>query len=191
MTDDRPSVNQEEAELAINLLAQLVGDIEAALFTLDDALTRTQQGTMFQMMFQQVMRMCLSWLILVSTKASELWEGFGTLAGDEAKGKMKAALKEANRRGMTALRHKAIAHVYEEKPRRPMRPEDLEAMVKEMFGKDMLGFFHWLRHPSDPKADTMSHALRLFREDILRQFPGVRITMPISTYSTPQGDVAF
>lgn len=191
VTDGRQAVTEEEAELAINLLSQLVGDIEAANFTLEDVILRARRGEVGPMMFQQVMRMCLSWLSLVSTKASELWEGFGSLASMETRAKMRAALREAERRGMTSFRHNAIAHAFEEKPRRPMRPEAIQEAIKQMVGDDSLAFFHWLRHPNDPKANTMSRALRLFREDILRKFPNVRITMPISTYSTPQGDVAF
>ena len=191
MAKDTRQFDTEHAELAINLIAEQIGNIEAAIWTLDEALTKTQSDNLHQLLFVQIFRMCLSWLILTTAKVEELWREYGSLAEPYSRDRMRAALREVSERGMTDLRNASVAHILDKKTRKPLSPSFVEESIKTMFRGNPLEFFHWLRHPDDPKVDTLSRALRVFREDLIKKYPNARITMPVSTYATSSGDVQF
>jgi len=184
-------VSEADAELAINNIAEQIGNIEAAIFVMDEGLTSTQQGNLHFLMFQQIFRMCLSWLVLTAVKIEELWRKYGTIATPYTRERMRAAIKEISNRGMTDLRNKSVAHILDRNTGKPTTPAQIEEAFKMMTRGNPLAFIHWLRHPDDPKAETLSRALRLFRADIMKGFPKASVTMPVSTYGTPSGDVEF
>jgi hypothetical protein len=75
-----PVVSEDDAELAIKNIAEQIGNIEAAIFVMDEGLTSTHQGNSHFPMFQQIIRMCLSWLGLTAVKIEELWWKYGARA---------------------------------------------------------------------------------------------------------------
>lgn len=189
--DYKETFSAKDGELAVNLLAEQVGNLESALFVLGEAITAQKEKVLDSHMYQQIYRMCMSWLLLTCTKVEELWKTYGAFASDETTSMMRSSLKEMQRRGVFSLRSKAIAHAIDKETGRPISPEELQEAIFRMMDDDWMGFFHWLRQPEDPKKDSVSRALRLFRADLQQAFPNARVTMPISTYRTAGGDVEF
>ncbi|HET8942796.1 MAG TPA: hypothetical protein VFN13_12505 [Rudaea sp.] len=150
-TESQPNISQQDAELAINIIAEQIGNIKAAIFTMDEAHTSAQQHKLHFQMFQQVFRMCFCWLILTAAKVEELWRSYGILATPYAKERMRGALKKISARGLTDMRNSAIAHVLDRDTRKPVTPEQIEEMIKTVSKGNLLTFIHWLRHPDDQR----------------------------------------
>jgi hypothetical protein len=189
--DYRAKFGPEDAELAANLLGQHVGNIEGAIFALDRFQRLKNLNHLPFMLWVHVLHMCLGWLVLTVTKTQEIWQIYGFFAEKEAREAMPAALAEGERLGIPDLRDKTIAHVIHRDTGKPMTPEKLEEVFGKVFEENPERFLHWIRHPTDPKAATFCRAHRLFRNDLLVKFPAMRITMPVSIYATPQGNVEF
>lgn len=168
-----------DAEYAFNMLTELTGNLEAGILVLDEAIVGAQGDALSAMMFVNIMRMTLSWLILSLAKVEELWRKYGRFATGETKVKMRSIVREIASKGILPLRNKAIAHLLDKDTGNPMPPEQLQADILGMMNGDMLGFFHWLRHPSDAQTETVVGTLMTFRSEIHDRFPYVRNYMEV------------
>src|SRR6185369_16063365 len=90
----RPKFSDLDGELAVNNIAELLGNIEATIFVLDEALKSVapNKAQLHPEMFVHVMRMCLSWLIISLAKVNELWGRYGAFASDGTTDKMRAVV---------------------------------------------------------------------------------------------------
>jgi len=136
----KSSITEERAELAFNCIAEQLGNIEAAIFMLDDCLTRVQAGTLWPLMYQNVYRVTVSWLILTMAKVEELWRKYAVLAEPTTREKMKAVLKEISDRGLTDMRDKSIAHIIDHDTDDPLTPQAIEDLMKRITRGDFLAF---------------------------------------------------
>lgn len=189
--DYRASITAEKAELAFNSIAEQLGNFEAAIFILDDALTRVQKKQLWPEMFPHIYRLTISWLILTTAKVEELWRKYGVLAQPGSREKMRAVLKEIADRGITDMRDKSVAHIIDRETDSPLPPQAITDLINKITRNDLEAFVFWIRDPEDPRKDTVSRALRLFRADIQKAFPAVKTWMPVSTYALTEGDVEF
>jgi hypothetical protein len=172
----RAVLTDADAEDAFNLLMELAGNIEASIFMLDEALGALKRNDIEQMMFVNLYRMSISWLILSLAKIEELWSKYGRLAEETTTKTMRSIVGEIHRKNIVSIRKRTVAHLFDRETSRPIPPEQLQREIIQMMnGGDVMGFIHWLRHPDETnRAGTVFATLRKFGDEIRARYSDIR-----------------
>lgn len=134
---------------AIYVLNDLFNDLMAGTMVLEDYQSRFTRGKIHQPGIVAVQKMCVSHLILGLNKLCEFWDVFHRLVPAEQRPEIKALISKLQKRDIREFRNTVVAHVRDNKLRRPQTQSEVIAQLNRISANDPSGFLLWLNNPND------------------------------------------